>query len=80
MAAQNETAEDDSNDANDTDPDIGVGMIINATTLQETLDTVGALVDECKIHLDEDGIRIRAVDPANVGMVDVTLDASALEH
>jgi len=80
MAAQNETAEDDSNDANDTDPDIGVGMIINATTLQETLDTVGALVDECKIHLDEDGIRIRTVDPANVGMVDVTLDASALEH
>ncbi len=53
--------------------------IVRAERLQSTLDSVGVLVDECKIHLDEEGIEIRAVDPANVGMVDLSLDASAFE-
>ena len=53
--------------------------IVSADTLQSALDSVSVLVDECKIHLDEDGIEIRAVDPANVGMVDMTLEASAFE-
>jgi len=53
--------------------------IVSADTLQETLDSVSVLVDECKIHLDEDGLSIRAVDPANVGMVDLDLGAAAFE-
>ena len=53
--------------------------IVSADTLQATLDSVGVLVDECKIHLNDDGLAIRAVDPANVGMVDLTLDAEAFE-
>lgn len=53
--------------------------IVSADTLQSTIDSVGVLVDECKIHLNEDGLAIRAVDPANVGMVDLSLDASAFE-
>jgi len=53
--------------------------IVRAATLQATLDSVGVLVDECKIHLGEDGLEIRAVDPANVGMVDLSLDADAFE-
>jgi proliferating cell nuclear antigen len=53
--------------------------IVSADTLQATLDSVGVLVDECKIHLESDGLDIRAVDPANVGMVDLTLDAEAFE-
>jgi proliferating cell nuclear antigen len=53
--------------------------IVRADTLQATLDSVGVLVDECKIHLDDGGLEIRAVDPANVGMVDLSLDASAFE-
>jgi proliferating cell nuclear antigen len=53
--------------------------IVRAETLQATLDSVGVLVDECKIHLGEDGLEIRAVDPANVGMVDLSLDADAFE-
>ena len=53
--------------------------IVRAETLQATLDSVGVLVDECKIHLDDDGIEIRAVDPANVGMVDLSLSAAAFE-
>jgi proliferating cell nuclear antigen len=53
--------------------------IVRADTLQATLDSVGVLVEECKIHLDEGGIEIRAVDPANVGMVDLSLEADAFE-
>jgi proliferating cell nuclear antigen len=53
--------------------------IVSAETLRAMLDSVSVLVDECKIHLEADGLRIRAVDPANVGMVDLELDASAFE-
>jgi proliferating cell nuclear antigen len=53
--------------------------IVSAETLRATLDSVSVLVDECKIHLDDDGLKIRAVDPANVGMVDLTLGVEAFE-
>ncbi len=53
--------------------------IVGADTLGGTLDSVGVLVDECKVRLNEEGLTIRAVDPANVGMVDLSLDASAFE-
>ncbi|WP_255169493.1 DNA polymerase sliding clamp [Natrononativus amylolyticus] len=53
--------------------------IVSAATLTSALDSVSVLVDECKIHLEEDGLQIRAVDPANVGMVDLSLDAAAFE-
>jgi proliferating cell nuclear antigen len=53
--------------------------IVRADRLQATLDSVGVLVEECKIHLDESGVEIRAVDPANVGMVDLSLDEAAFE-
>ena len=53
--------------------------IVSASTLQDALDSVSVLVDECKIRLNEDALSIRAVDPANVGMVDLTLEAAAFE-
>ena len=53
--------------------------IVSASTLQDALDSVSVLVDECKIRLNDDDLSIRAVDPANVGMVDLTLDAAAFE-
>jgi len=53
--------------------------IISAATLRTTLDAVSVLVDECKIHLNEEGLAIRAVDPANVGMVDLELASDAFE-
>ena len=53
--------------------------IVSAETLASALDSVSVLVDECKIHLEEDGLQIRAVDPANVGMVDLSLEAAAFE-
>jgi proliferating cell nuclear antigen len=53
--------------------------IVSASTLRDALDSVSVLVDECKIRLNEDELVIRAVDPANVGMVDLTLEAAAFE-
>ena len=53
--------------------------IVSAGTLGTALDSVSVLVEECKIHLNDDGIAIRAVDPANVGMVDLTLSEAAFE-
>ena len=53
--------------------------IVRADTFQDVLDAVEALVEECKIHLDEDGLGMRATDPATVGMVDVRLSAEAFE-
>jgi len=53
--------------------------IVSASTLRDALDSVSVLVDECKIRLNDDELVIRAVDPANVGMVDLTLEAAAFE-
>jgi len=53
--------------------------IVSASTLQDALDSVSVLVDECKVRLNEDEFAIRAVDPANVGMVDLRLEAAAFE-
>jgi len=53
--------------------------IVSAETLREALDSVSVLVDECKIRLEDDGLAIRAVDPANVGMVDMHLSRDAFE-
>lgn len=53
--------------------------IIDSDTFKDALDSVSVLVDECKIRLNEDELSIRAVDPANVGMVDLSLEATAFE-
>lgn len=52
---------------------------IEPKRLLKTLSIAGQLVEECKIHLLEDGIKIRAVDPANVGMVDLELNKPGFE-
>jgi proliferating cell nuclear antigen len=46
---------------------------ITANKLQSTVSKLTALVDECKVRLDEDGLSIQAVDAANVAMVDIWL-------
>ena len=75
---------DESASPSGTDLPEGVGfrLIVEADVLGDLLDTVDVLVEECKIHVDGDEreLRVRAVDPANVGMVDTALDADAFEH
>lgn len=57
----------------------GFDAVIEAGTLRDAIKAVSVLVDECKLHIEERHVQIRAVDAANVGMVDVQLDASAFE-
>jgi proliferating cell nuclear antigen len=45
--------------------------------LQDVVDAVSAVVEECRIHLTEDGLVIRAVDPANVAMINEQVSADA---
>jgi proliferating cell nuclear antigen len=64
----------------DTDTEAAFTATVSKDELSELLDPVQVFVDECKIRLNDDGINIRAVDPANVGMVDAELPKEALEQ
>lgn len=52
---------------------------INPGDLEAAFKPVHALVDECKIHVDDNGVSVTAVDPANVGMVDLELPAEVFD-
>lgn len=52
---------------------------IDAKTFDDVLQAATVLVDECRVRLRADGLRIRAADPALVAMVEVSLDAEAFE-
>jgi len=52
---------------------------INAETIGDVVEATSPLVDEIRLKLSPDGVSLRAVDPANVAMVSLTLDASAFE-
>lgn len=54
--------------------------VVDAETMQTTLALVDALVDECHVYFEDDGVRIPAMDPATVAAVHLTLDGSAFEH
>lgn len=52
---------------------------VKANVLKEFTGVLSTLTDEAKIVINEKGITVRAVDPAHVAMVDLTLDAKAFE-
>lgn len=54
-------------------------VIVESDTLESFLSYLDPLVDECRLHFEDDGMTACAVDPANVGMVDDTLAAEAFE-
>jgi len=53
---------------------------IDAPVLRECVDAVLAVVDEARLKIYEDAWRIRAVDPANVALVDLELRSEAFEE
>lgn len=53
---------------------------IKAEVLKEVVDVISALVDEAKFNIKPDGINLRAVDPAHVAMLDMSLDKKAFEE
>lgn len=52
---------------------------IVSNRLERMVETVNVIVEEAKIHLDEDEASIRAVDPANVAMADLHVSSNAFE-
>lgn len=52
---------------------------VKADVLKEVVDVVSTLVDEAKFNVGKDAITVKAVDPAHVAMVDLTLDRSTFE-
>ncbi|AAM88733.1 DNA polymerase sliding clamp [Natrialba phage PhiCh1] len=53
--------------------------IATKSELESFTDPISQLVEECKVNLNEDGLHVRAVDPANVGMVESNAHASGFE-
>lgn len=50
---------------------------VKAEVLKTVLDAVQTLVDEAKIHCTPEGMSLKAVDPAHVAMVDLSLGKGA---
>jgi len=52
---------------------------IDADIFKEFIDGISALIPECRLHVDEDGFSTRAVDTANVAMINITLKKEAFD-
>jgi len=53
---------------------------LDAGTLDTTLEILGTISDECKLHLGKNGLSTALVDPANVMMHDLSLSKSAFRE
>lgn len=53
---------------------------VKSEVLREVVEIVGTLVDEAKFSIGKEGIALKAVDPAHVAMVDLSLDKGAFEE
>jgi len=56
------------------------GFRIPVATLSDAIAALRTIVDESKLRFDDGGLRSRAVDAANVAMVDVGVPGSAFER
>jgi len=52
---------------------------LKAEVLKEVVDVVSTLVDEAKFNVGKESVTVKAVDPAHVAMVDLSLDRSAFD-
>lgn len=62
------------------DPGAEVAEIVtDGETIKPFLNAISRVVDEAKVHIDERGLSVTAVDPANVFMGEVALQADAFD-
>ncbi len=52
---------------------------IDASTLRACVETITAIVDEGKLRITAEGLKLRAVDPANVAMISFVLQRDAFD-
>lgn len=64
----------------DADDEAVVSLLTNGDPIRSFARLPAALVDECRLTVDDDGIHITAVDPANVGLIDVTAHAEGFDR
>ena len=81
MAAADAEAEDaaDETDESETMPVEGMTVVVRAEVLQQVVDQLLTIVDEAIFRIGYDGLAVRAVDPANVAMVDLDVEPGAFE-
>ena len=81
MAAADAEAEDaaDEADESETMPVEGMTVVVRAEVLQQVVDQLLTIVDEAIFRIGHDGLDVRAVDPANVAMVDLDVEPGAFE-
>src|SRR2546426_10370485 len=56
-----------------------VDVKVKAEVLKEVVDVISTLVDEAKFNITKDAVSVKAVDPAHVAMVDLSLEKAAFE-
>jgi len=80
-AEAEETASDGGSEASSSEEGTpqAFSAIIDADHLEQTIDTLSVIVDECRIHLNELGLRLAAVDPANGAMDETNVTPTAFE-
>lgn len=61
------------------DGDVTFEGTLEVERLATAVDAASTLVDECRFRVREDGVEVRAIDAATVGVVQVDLGAAAFE-
>ncbi|WP_435065977.1 DNA polymerase sliding clamp [Halobaculum sp. EA56] len=80
MSTSETTDHDDETHETTTDEDDApFEAIIQARVLNDFLDPIDAIVEEFRLNLTDEGFRAEVVDPGNIGMARVRLDAEAFE-
>jgi proliferating cell nuclear antigen len=59
---------------------VSLAFRIDVATLSDAVDALRTTVEEAKFRFTDEGLGCRAVDPANVAMVDVHVDAGLFER
>ena len=73
------TVEEEETSVAETEPLDNLTVVIRAEVLQQVVDQLLTVVDEAIFRLGYDGMSVTAVDPANVGMVDLEVEPGAFE-
>ncbi len=56
-----------------------LNAVIPAPRLQDTIEAIRAITDECRLKIAPNGFSVKAVDPANAAMVSLELTVDAFE-
>lgn len=67
-------------DGGEVDHGTAADFVIDREVLNAFSETLDSITDEAKLYFEETRLRSRVVDPANVAMADVRLDATAFDE